>query len=239
MMTSQVPAAIFVIEDDPDVAQIVVRVLREQGYEVLACPTAHALFEALMQRVPDLCIVDLGLPDAEGMEIVHSLQTDYDCGVLILSGRGYLDDRVTGLELGADDYVMKPFEPRELVARVGSILRRYARTSKPVRTPEYLLARFAGWEFDLQRQSLKDSAGKEWPLSNAEAAVLLVFLQRPNRILTREHLQGDEDIAPQDRSIDVRISRLRRKLEHDETQPRLIRTIYGAGYLFSAAVEWS
>lgn len=231
---------IFTVEDDPDVARIIRTVLSDFGFESHWCPSGQELFRQLKQRRPELCIVDLGLPDMDGMEIVRELQAHYDCAVLILSGRGYLGDRVMGLELGADDYVVKPFEPRELVARVKSILRRYH--GRPAaaqgRAAEQSLARFAGWSFNTASNTLTGADGAGAVLSTAEAQLLRVFLDRPNRILTREQLLGERDISPFDRSIDVRISRLRRRVETDPQNPKLIKTVYGAGYLFSAEVVW-
>lgn len=229
---------IFIVEDDPDVARIIRTVLQDFGFESLWCPSGQELFRQLKQRRPELCIVDLGLPDMDGMEIVRELQARHDCAVLILSGRGYLGDRVMGLELGADDYVVKPFEPRELVARVKSILRRCQGRNPALPGGESACARFAGWAFNGASNTLTGADGSASVLSTAEAQLLRVFLERPNRILTREQLLGERDLSPFDRSIDVRISRLRRRIEADPQNPKLIKTVYGAGYLFSAEVMW-
>jgi DNA-binding response OmpR family regulator len=146
---------------------------------------------------------------------------------------------VLGLELGADDYIVKPFEPRELVARVRSILRRYQRAAPAeAGSGEQTVARFAGWAFDSGRHALIAPDGREVGLSAAEAGLLTTLLRRPNKILSREQLLGERDVDPFDRSIDVRISRLRRKLDDDPQNPKLIKTVYGAGYLFSAQVGW-
>jgi DNA-binding response OmpR family regulator len=146
---------------------------------------------------------------------------------------------VLGLELGADDYLVKPFEPRELVARVRSILRRYQRAAAPEPGgTDRSVAVFGPWRFDSSRHSLIRADGSETSLSAAEAVLLLALVRRPNRILSREQLLGERDVDPFDRSIDVRISRLRRKLDDDPHSPKLIKTVYGAGYLFSAQVSW-
>jgi two-component system, OmpR family, response regulator len=229
---------IYIVEDDPGVSRIVVATLNDFGFEALPCRSAAELRRRLLTRVPDLCIVDLGLPDADGMDVVRQLQAQHDCGVLILTGRGYASDRVMGLELGADDYVVKPFEPRELVARVRSILRRQRKAPSPEGRARTMVAEFAGWHFHADSNLLRAPDGNEWTLSAGEARMLTVFLQRPNRILDREQLCGDHDLSPLDRSVDVRISRLRRKLEADPQNPRTIRTVYGAGYLFAAEVRW-
>jgi two-component system, OmpR family, response regulator len=229
---------IYVLDDDPDICRLVTGTLREFGFEAVECHSAAALHNLLRVRVPDLCIVDLGLPDADGMDVVRDLQARYACGLMVLTGRGYLSDRVMGLELGADDYVVKPFEPRELVARVRSILRRQAKipsTKTPVRSQ---VAEFGGWRFQADANTLSSPSGQAWTLSAGESRMLLQFLQRPNRILDREQLCGERDLSPLDRGVDVRISRLRRKLESDPQQPKTIRTVYGAGYLLTAEVRW-
>lgn len=229
---------ICIVEDDADVASLIRSTLEDFGFETLLCRSAADLFRHMAQRSPDLCIVDLGLPDMDGMDVVRQLQAEHDCGILILTGRGYVGDRIMGLESGADDYVAKPFDPRELVARVRSILRRSNNSSRTDIRDRAEIASFAGWRFNTGSNILTGQDGSEWPLSTAEAQLLKVFLARPNRILTREQLLDDREVSPFDRSIDVRISRLRRKLEVDVQNPKLIRTVYGAGYLFSAEVHW-
>lgn len=155
------------------------------------------------------------------MDVVRELQAGYACGVMVLTGRGYLSDRVMGLELGADDYVVKPFEPRELVARVRSILRRKdtAHSSAAQSEMRSRQAEFGGWRFLADSNRLSSPSGQEWTLSAGESAMLLHFLQRPNRILDHEQLCGDRDLSALDRGVDVRVSRLRRKLESDPSTP--------------------
>lgn len=228
---------IFVIEDDVEVARIVIRSLTEFGFQTEHFRTGRDLRRRLKKEEPGLCVIDLQLPDVDGMELVRELQEKHDCGILILTGRHDLTDRVVGLEMGADDYVSKPFEPRELVARVRSILRRHATPSSPSKTM-HAIARFAGWTFDANRFVLIAPDGKEVALSTAEARLLQMLLENANRILTREQLMRERDLAPYDRSIDVRISRLRQKLEPDPRNPQLIKTVYGAGYLMSTTVAW-
>jgi len=231
------PALIFVIEDELSIARLVQSVLVEFGFEVECFHTGASALRRLAVRRPDLCITDLGLPDMDGMQVVRQLQEGTPCAVLILTGRNDVTDRVLGLELGADDYIVKPFEPRELVARVRSILRRYQKA--PASEPAgHSAVRFAGWHFEIGRLSLTHEDGREVSLSAAEAALLQTLLKRPNKILTREQLIGERELDPFDRSIDVRISRLRRKLEDDPQDPKIIKTVYGAGYLLCASVEW-
>jgi DNA-binding response OmpR family regulator len=228
---------IFVVEDEADIARLIAGTLTEYGFRSETFGTGRALLARARRVQPELAILDLGLPDMDGLQVLRELQENHPCAALILTGRDGLTDRVLGLELGADDYLVKPFEPRELVARVRSILRRYQKT--PASEPAgHSAVRFAGWHFDIGRLSLTHEDGREVSLSAAEAALLQTLLKRPNKILTREQLIGERELDPFDRSIDVRISRLRRKLEDDPQDPKIIKTVYGAGYLLCASVEW-
>lgn len=226
---------IAIVEDDPDVARIIEQVLRDFALRTVWYRSAGELLRRLRHVAPDLCIIDLGLPDMDGLEAMQRVRAQSSCGILILTGRAHVSDRVMGLELGADDYVLKPFEPRELVARVRSILRRREGGDAPAQRQ---IAEFSGWRFNLGNNTLHAPNGDEHLLSTAEADLLKVFVHHPNRILQREKLMGSRDLAPTDRAIDVRISRLRRKLEPDPQSPALIKTVYGAGYLFLATVNW-
>ncbi len=197
---------VFIVDDDAEITRLLELTLQEYGYATRAWTQGTVMLRRLAHERPDLCIVDLGLPDIEG------------------------------LELGSDDYMAKPFEPRELVARVRSILRR---RSAPGSDPgQRRVAGFLGWQFDLAANLLRSPDGEEQLLGTAESQVLRVFVERPHQILTREQLVGSRDLPPQDRSIDVRISRLRRRLEPDATRPTVIKTVYGAGYLFTPHVSW-
>ncbi len=231
-------AMVFVVEDDEAVARLVVSALKEFGFATESFHSGSAALRRLQTQRPDLCIVDLGLPDMDGIELVRQVALASTCGVLILTGRGHTVDRVMGLELGGDDYMVKPFEPRELVARVRSILRRAAAGSV-LPGAQRRHASFNGWTLDCAANILRAPNGAEQLLGTAETQVLRAFLERPYQILTREQLVGQHDLSPLDRSIDVRISRLRRKLESDPQNPKIIKTVYGAGYMFSAAVTWS
>ena len=228
---------VFIVEDEPDIARLIAASLTEYGFRSETFGTGRALLARARREQPELAILDLGLPDMDGLQVLRELQENHPCAALILTGRDGLTDRVLGLELGADDYLVKPFEPRELVARVRSILRRYQKA--PASEPAgHSAVRFAGWHFDIGRLSLTHEDGREVSLSAAEAALLQTLLKRPNKILTREQLIGERELDPFDRSIDVRISRLRRKLEDDPQDPKIIKTVYGAGYLLCASVEW-
>ncbi len=232
-------ALIQVLEDEPEIGRLICSTLSEYGFRCELSGSGRQFLARSRLTNPDLCIIDLGLPDMDGMQVVRELQEKLPCAVLILTGRNGVTDRVLGLELGADDYLVKPFEPRELVARVRSILRRYLKApTDGLRNDGPRMARFAGWQLDVQRLLLNAPDGREVHLSAAEAALLQSLLKSPNKILNREQLLGDRDVDPFDRSIDVRISRLRRKLEEDPQSPRIIKTIYGAGYMLTASVTW-
>ena len=233
------PALIYVVEDDDAIARLVVAALHEFGFATEVFRNGATVLRRLQTERPDLCVIDLGLPDMDGIELLRQIATVSSSGVLVLTGRGHTVDRVMGLELGADDYMVKPFEPRELVARVRSILRRRAGASGAAPGQQRRHASFLGWSLDCAANILRAADGSEHLLGTAETQVLRAFVERPHQILTREQLIGQRDLSPLDRSIDVRISRLRRKLESDPQNPKIIKTVYGAGYMFSAAVTWS
>lgn len=230
---------IYLIEDDAEVAQVVIRVLHEFEFLVEWFRDGASLMRQLQVERPDLCVLDLGLPDGDGLNLIRQITTMSTCGVLILTGRDHAVDRVMGLELGGDDYVVKPFEPRELVARIRSILRRSATGGRDRLHKAHRYASFLGWTLDCAANSLRAPDGTEHLLSTAETQVLREFVERPHQILTREQLLGQRDLSPLDRSIDVRISRIRRKIEEDSQNPKIIKTVYGAGYMFTAPVTWS
>ncbi len=225
---------VVIVEDEPDVARTIEHVLADFAFDTSWCRTGGELLRRLRGLAPDLCIIDLGLPDMDGLELMQRLRSQCPCGILILTGRSHVSDRVMGLELGADDYVVKPFEPRELVARVRSILRRREEASGH----QGQVAVFGEWRFNPRNNALRGPGGGEEILSTAEGELLQVFLRNPSRILNREQLMGSRDVSPTDRAIDVRISRLRKRLEPQESSPALIKTVYGAGYLFLAQVRW-
>ncbi|MDF2182070.1 response regulator transcription factor [Neptuniibacter sp. CAU 1671] len=228
-------ALIYVIEDETDLADLVCRSLQNFHFDTCHFETGGAVLPSLAQQRPALCIVDLNLPDMDGIELVKQLQSQ-NIGIIIVSGRDGVTDRVLGLELGADDYITKPFEPRELVARVQSVLRRLHSVEKEV-TPKTHCARFASWCFYPSALSLLPEDGVEETLSRAEGDMLLALLQHPFQILSRDQLLGD-NIVPYDRSIDVRMSRLRKKLAGTDGKPELIKTVYGAGYMLMCDVRW-
>lgn len=235
--------SIYVVDDDPDIRNLLRNVLEPFGFTVTLFSSGKALQAAVRREPPELCIVDLGLPDMDGLMLVRELWEDVRFGVVVLTGRGDLSDRVLGLELGADDYIVKPFEPRELVARIKTVIRRREQlTAAAGSSGAAARARFADWTFDLGDLTLTSNDGRHETLTAAEAGLLTALLKSPRRVLSREQLQGpemDRDDIPFDRAIDVRISRIRKKIEPDPRSPKLIKTVYGAGYLFTADVAWS
>ncbi|ASJ74479.1 response regulator transcription factor [Granulosicoccus antarcticus] len=233
--------SIAVIEDDDDIADIIVSVLAEAGYQVRRFATAASFHETLKTDRPTLCLIDLGLPDENGLDLVRLLSNTHNIPNIIISGKRALTDKLIGLELGADDYIAKPFESAELVARVRTVLRRAGNEGRQVTAPHQSLARFQQWTIDFNSFRLIDEQNNEISLNRSEVEILRVFLNRPHQLLSRsqilEHLQLDVD-SNFDRSIDVRISRLRNKLGEDRQNPKIIKTVYGEGYLFAAVVTW-
>ncbi|WBU53386.1 response regulator transcription factor [Paracoccus sp. SCSIO 75233] len=229
---------IAILEDEPDIRRIMSDTLDAAGFRTMSFARATEFEAALRNITPDACLVDLGLPDRDGLALVHRLATESGAAIIIVSGRAQVQDRVTGLELGADDYIIKPFEPAELVARIRARLRRPAAQNRP---GQRSTASFAGWRADFDRYALIAPDGTETPISHAEAEVLRMFLDNPRRLISRGQMletlggAGGESF---DRAMDVRISRLRSKLGEDPKNPQLIKTIYGAGYIFLAEVSW-
>lgn len=225
---------IYVVEDEEDLGQLICSSLTSYRYDVEYCCNGEQLFAALAKAQPEICIVDLNLPDIDGMQLVRELEQKA-IGVIIVSGRDGLTDRVLGLEFGADDYITKPFEPRELVARVQSLHRRIEKQkTQQEQVPKQAL--FANWCFQPESLSLSRE-GQSESLSRAEGDMLLALLKHPYQILSRDQLLG-ENCVPYDRSIDVRMSRLRKKIESDPQHPELIKTVYGAGYMLTTEVKW-
>ena len=228
---------VLIAEDETAIADAVLYALRSEGIEADHCLLAREVIPRVRSVGIDVVVLDVGLPDASGFDVCRELRGFSDVPVIFLTARNDEIDRVLGLELGGDDYVIKPFESRELVARVRSILRR--RGLAPGEAPGHRrYASFNGWRIDCAANLLRAPDGTEHLLGTAETQVLRCFVERPHQILTREQLMGGRDLLPTDRSIDVRISRLRKKIEADPHEPAVIKTVYGAGYLFAADVHW-
>jgi DNA-binding response OmpR family regulator len=239
-MTS-VPPHILVLDDDADIRRVLVEYLGENEFRVTATANGKEALNILESEPVDLILLDLRLPGESGLDIARRIRETSNVPILILSGRSEEADRVMGLELAADDYITKPFSPRELMARVRAVLRR-VKNSEPT-TPggaELRAYRFAGWELNLRLRKLNAADGRVIPLTNSEFSLLTAFLSAPQRVLTRDQLLERSrlhSLEVYDRSIDVTILRLRRKIEKDPSNPTLIITERGAGYTFSAAVS--
>ncbi len=229
-------ALVTILDDEPAIREMLADALEEAGFRTLSFGRATEFEAALRRATPDVCLVDLGLPDRDGLSLVHRLALEQGATIIIISGRAQVQDRVTGLELGADDYIIKPFDPAEVVARIRARLR----SPRPTSSGE--TARFNGWTAHFDRYALEDETGAETPFSHAEGEVLRLFLESPKRLISRAFMQeklGGAAGESFDRAMDVRISRLRTKLREDPKNPRLIKTIYGAGYIFLGDVDWS
>ena len=228
-------ALIHLVEDDPEIRDLVCALLAREGLDCAAFPDAAAFWRAWAVQRPDLVVLDLMMPREDGLSVCRRIQGAVP--VLIASARGEPMDRIVGLEVGADDYVAKPFVPRELVARIKALLRRRDRAEP--RPPARRLA-FGGWRLDLASRALTDADGQAVELTGGEFDLLAAFVRRPQQVLSRDDimdvLKGRQaDVF--DRSIDIQVSRLRRKLGDHPRESRLIRTVRNAGYLFTADVE--
>ncbi|RKT44893.1 response regulator [Thiocapsa rosea] len=234
---------VLIVDDDSDIRDLVSHEVRQQGWNVLQAGSDEELTVLLRQHTPHIILLDIRLPDQDGLTIARRLRAASTIPIIMLTGMGSDVDRIVGLEIGADDYVVKPFNPRELIARIKAVLRRTsagAMMPAPTSSPRHDCRRFAGWMLDLSARLLTDPDGNPVSLTNAEFLLLEAFLDAPRRVLSREHLlerthSFEADVF--DRTIDVLIMRLRRKIESNSHAPRLIRTERGAGYVFDADVE--
>ena len=228
---------VTILDDEPAIRTMLADALEDAGLRTMCFGRAREFEAALQKHTPDVCLVDLSLPDTDGLTVVHRLALEQGASVIIISGRAQVQDRVTGLELGADDYIIKPFDPLEVVARVRARLRGGKAVTQTSNT-----AKFNGWTAHFDAYTLIEDAGDTTPFSHAEGEVLRLFLDSPKRLITRTQMQeslGGAASESFDRAMDVRISRLRTKLREDPKNPQLIKTIYGAGYIFLGDVSWS
>lgn len=232
---------VLVVEDDGETRRLLVRLLRENGLRATGAADGDEMRLALAVATPQLLVLDLMLPRVSGLDLLRELRRDERWATLpivIVTARGEVGDRTRGLELGADDYVPKPFDRRELLARVGAVLRRTTGPGQPARSSRI---RFAGWLLDTGRRALTSPHGATVDLSGAEYDLLTVFLDNPKRALSRERLlelaRNRVSITATDRSVDVQVSRLRQKLELDGEGRGIIKTVRGVGYVLTADVE--
>jgi len=231
---------IAIVDDEPDIVQLLSNYFGAQGFRITALASGRALMEAMHTDPPELVLLDLGLPGEDGFAIARQLREHWRCGLVIVTGRGDAVDKVVGLEIGADDYVTKPFDLRELLARVKAVLRRLQPAPAAAAEPARDAWRFDGWRLDAAARTLTAADGREVALTTGEFDLLCVFVRHAGRVLSRdfllEHTRGRE-AGPFDRTIDVQIGRLRRKLEADAAEPRLIKSVRGAGYVLVPPVQ--
>jgi len=232
-------AHILVVDDDPAIRDLVREYLSEHDLKVSLAATGADMDKILGAEVIDLVVLYLRLPDADGLAIARRLRDSLDIPIIMLTGRKEEADRIMGLELGADDYVTKPFSQRELLARIKAVLRRTEGKRAKRRGETVRAYRFSGWELNTGTRKLKAPDGHAVDLTNSEYALLVAFLRAPQRILSRDQLLESSRLHDDiyDRSIDVQILRLRRKIEDSPNSPSLIRTERGAGYYLNSTVE--
>ncbi len=231
---------LLVVDDDREIRRLLEEYLEQSGYRISSVADGKAMRKALENHRIDLVILDLMLPGEDGLSLCRELRTHSNLPVLMLTARGSEIDRIIGLEMGADDYLGKPFNPRELLARVRSILRRAHSLPPNLQTSEAAAYRFAGWTLDVSARNAIAPDGLVVPLSGAEFRLLSVFLEHPQRVLSRDQileLIAGRESLPFERSIDVLIGRLRKRLQDDGKEPALIKTVRGEGYVLAAQVE--
>jgi two-component system OmpR family response regulator len=231
---------ILIVDDQQEICDVVQEYLTGEGYRVSTAHDGAGMRRVLGQGHVDLVILDLMLPGEDGLTLARSLRSESGIGIIILTGRGETVDRIIGLEMGADDYLPKPFHLRELLARVKAVLRRaHDRTAETPHSPRSRV-RFAGWNLDLSSRELMSPNGDEVRLTTGEFDLLSAFVNNANQVLSRDRLLDlarNREAGPFDRTIDVQVGRLRRKLEDDPQNPTLIKTVRGSGYIFTPTVE--
>jgi two-component system OmpR family response regulator len=230
---------ILVVDDDREIRELLARFLEKQGFRVTTAREAREARRAWPLGRYHIVILDLMMPGESGLDFARWLRSQSDVPIVMLTAMGEETDRIVGLELGADDYVAKPFNPRELLARIRAVMRR-VHGEGTRRDPLPSVIRFGGWMLEPQRRRLLNPDGVEVSLTGGEYELLTVLVERPNRVLTRDMLMDllrGRQAGPFDRAIDVAVSRLRRKLEDDGRNPSLIKTVRGGGYVLAADVE--
>jgi two-component system OmpR family response regulator len=237
---------IAVLDDETDITQLLAGYLQNNGFRVSQLHTGATLMQLMADDTPALVLLDLGLPGEDGFAIARQLREHWQCGLVIVTGRGDAVDKVVGLEVGADDYVTKPFDLRELLARIKAVMRRMAPSpastaATPAATPAAESKRlvFSGWTLDTGTRSLANPQGYEVPLTSGEYDLLHAFMRHPGRVLSRDFLLEQtrgREAGPFDRTIDVQVGRLRKKLDDDADNPQVIKSVRGAGYIFLPAV---
>ncbi len=228
--------SILVVDDDGEILQLIAKFLRANGFHVVTARSGAEMQEALRRSSIELVVLDVMLPGASGLDLCRELRRTSALPVIMLTAKGDEIDRIVGLEVGADDYLPKPFNPRELLARINAVLRRSRQRGTDLAPVQRRSYGFAGWRLDILKRELSDPRGVVVDLSTGEYDMLIAFLEAPNRVLDRNYLLDaarNRTAEPFDRAIDVQVSRLRRKIDPDST---LIKTVRGAGYMFCADV---
>ena len=227
---------VLVVDDDPAIRKMLVEYLTEHGYEVAQAESGETMRAELARALPAVVLLDIGLPGEDGLTLARYLRERHDVGIIMVTGADHVVDRVAGLEVGADDYIAKPFDPRELRARLKSVLRRLEQKPGEKKIPAKV--GIGRCFLDLKSRTLSDAKGREIPITSMEFDLLKALIDHPNQVLSRDQLltmTRNREWEPFDRSIDIRITRLRRKLEEDPAHPRAIRTVRGAGYMYIPA----
>ena len=237
------PDNILIVDDDPEIRRLLADYLARNGFDALTARDGREMWQTLDRHVVDLIVLDLMLPDTDGLTLCRDLRAKpahSSIPVLMLTARGEETDRIIGIEMGADDYMVKPFNPRELLARIKTILRRTRSLPPNLRPEPTRCLFFSGWCLDTAARLLTSPDGVATPLSGGEYRLLRILLDHPNRVLNRDQLtemiQGRE-AEPYDRAIDVQVSRLRQRLRDDSREPQLIKTVRGEGYVLASTVE--
>lgn len=231
---------ILIVDDELEMRRLLSDYLQKNGYRVSTAGDGRAMRAALERSRVDLIVLDLMLPGEDGLTLCRDLRTKSGIPVIMLTARSEQTDRIVGLEMGADDYVAKPFSPRELLARIKAVLRRSRALPENLEPEQVGRFRFAGWELDTTTRYLTAPDGVVIPLSGAEYALLRVFLEHPNRVLTRDQLIDfafGRDAERSDRSVDSQVSRLRQRLRDDAKEPTIIKTVRAQGYVLAVAAE--
>ena len=232
---------ILVVDDDPRIRQMLIRYFEEEGYRVSAAANGKAMRETLQRQSIDIILLDLVLGGGEdGLELTREIRAQSDMPIIMLTGRQDVVDRIVGLEVGADDYIAKPFHLREVLARLRTVLRRRQPAERPERQDDREILRFDGWQLDVARRQLLTGAGTEIVLTTGEFELLAVLARHPGRVLTREMLMDltrGRTLEAFDRTIDAQIARLRKKIEADPSHPAMIKSVRGVGYVFTAKAQ--
>ncbi|WP_429925724.1 response regulator (plasmid) [Agrobacterium vitis] len=232
---------VLVVDDDQRIRDMLVRFLDDQGFAVSTAGNGTEMWAQFAGRKFDIILLDLNLPGGkDGLDLAREIRTQSDVPIMMLTGRDDVIDRIVGIEVGADDYIAKPFHLREVLARLKAILRRRRPMSSEITPAKDTVFHFEGWQLDISRRTLTDGSDNDVELTTAEYDMLLAFLHHPGRVLTRDFLMDETRSRPMesfDRTIDAQIARLRKKIELDSRHPQLIKSVRGVGYVFAAKIN--